>query len=377
MRFDVINIDRKARTGEIYTDHGLVKTPAFMPVATQGSVKCVNQDVLKEIGTDIILSNTYHLYLRPGVQVLHKVGGLHKFMNWDKPILTDSGGFQIYSLSEYRKVSEEGVQFRSHIDGSLHNLTPEDIIDIQRVIGADFIMVLDECVEYPSEKEKIKNSNDLSMRWAERCLKKFQTSSSLYDYEQNLFGIVQGGIYKDLRIESASFLMNLNFSGYAIGGLAVGEPIEKMYEIVELCTDVLPTDKPRYLMGVGTPENLLEAIERGVDLFDCVLPTRNGRNGSFFTKNGIITITNARYRFDTMPVDEKCQCYTCRNYSRAYLRHLFMSKEILGLELASIHNLYYYQWLMNNARNAIMQNRFDAWKKEILNKTIQEISVYS
>lgn len=377
MRFNLINIERKARAGEIYTNHGIVKTPAFMPVATQGSVKCVNQHILKEIGTDIILSNTYHLYLRPGVQVLHKVGGLHKFINWEKPILTDSGGFQIYSLSEYRKVSEEGVLFRSHIDGSLHNFTPEDIIDIQRVIGADFIMVLDECVEYPSEKEKIKNSNDLSMRWAERCLKKFQTSSSFYDYEQNLFGIVQGGIYEDLRIESASFLMNLNFSGYAIGGLAVGEPIEKMYEIVELCADILPVDQPRYLMGVGTPENLLEAIERGVDLFDCVLPTRNGRNGSFFTNNGVITITNARYRFDTMPVDEKCHCYTCRNYSRAYLRHLFMSKEILGLELASIHNLYYYQWLINNARNAIMQNRFDAWKKEILNKTNQEISIYS
>lgn len=377
MRFNLINIERKARAGEIYTDHGIVKTPAFMPVATQGSVKCVNQHILKEIGTDIILSNTYHLYLRPGVQVIHKVGGLHKFISWEKPILTDSGGFQIYSLSEYRKVSEEGVLFRSHIDGSLHNFTPEDIIDIQRVIGADFIMVLDECVEYPSEKEKIKNSNDLSMRWAERCLKKFQTSSSFYDYEQNLFGIVQGGIYEDLRIESASFLMNLNFSGYAIGGLAVGEPIEKMYEIVELCADILPVDQPRYLMGVGTPENLLEAIERGVDLFDCVLPTRNGRNGSFFTNNGVITITNARYRFDTMPVDEKCHCYTCRNYSRAYLRHLFMSKEILGLELASIHNLYYYQWLINNARNAIMQNRFDAWKKEILNKTNQEISIYS
>ena len=377
MRFNLINIERTARAGEIYTNHGIVKTPAFMPVATQGSVKCVNQHILKEIGTDIILSNTYHLYLRPGVQVLHKVGGLHKFINWEKPILTDSGGFQIYSLSEYRKVSEEGVLFRSHIDGSLHNFTPEDIIDIQRVIGADFIMVLDECVEYPSEKEKIKNSNDLSMRWAERCLKKFQTSSSFYDYEQNLFGIVQGGIYEDLRIESASFLMNLNFSGYAIGGLAVGEPIEKMYEIVELCADILPVDQPRYLMGVGTPENLLEAIERGVDLFDCVLPTRNGRNGSFFTNNGVITITNARYRFDTMPVDEKCHCYTCRNYSRAYLRHLFMSKEILGLELASIHNLYYYQWLINNARNAIMQNRFDAWKKEILNKTNQEISIYS
>ncbi len=348
-----------------------------MPVGTQGVVKAINQKILEEIGVEIILSNCYHLYLRPGIQILLKAGGLHKFMSWNRPLLTDSGGYQIYSLPEFRKVSDDGVQFRSHIDGSLHNFRPEDIIDIQRIIGSDIMMVLDECTGYPCDKAESEKSNNQSMRWAERCWEQFQNTSPLFDHRQSLFGIVQGGVYEDLREVSASFLSKIDFHGYAIGGLAVGEPVEMMYTIVEVCTRMLPSLKPRYLMGVGKPENLLEAIGRGVDLFDCVLPTRNGRNAGFFTKNGELTITNSQFKEDFTPIDDHCGCYTCRNFSRSYLRHLFISKEILGLELATIHNLYYYQWLMRGAQEAILQNRYETWKMEQLASYQQELAIYS
>ena len=377
MKFELLHIDGNARTGSISTDHGIVRTPAFMPVGTQGVVKAINQKILEEIGVEIILSNCYHLYLRPGIQILLKAGGLHKFMSWNRPLLTDSGGYQIYSLPEFRKVSDDGVQFRSHIDGSLHNFRPEDIIDIQRIIGSDIMMVLDECTGYPCDKAESEKSNNQSMRWAERCWEQFQNTSPLFDHRQSLFGIVQGGVYEDLREVSASFLSKIDFHGYAIGGLAVGEPVEMMYTFVEVCTRMLPSLKPRYLMGVGKPENLLEAIGRGVDLFDCVLPTRNGRNAGFFTKNGELTITNSQFKEDFTPIDDHCGCYTCRNFSRSYLRHLFISKEILGLELATIHNLYYYQWLMHGAQEAILQNRYETWKMEQLASYQQELAIYS
>lgn len=377
MKFELVQTDGKARAGAISTDHGVVKTPAFMPVGTQGTVKAINHKLLEESDTDIILSNCYHLYLRPGVNVLLKAGGLHRFMDWGRSILTDSGGFQVYSLAEFRKVSDDGVQFRSHIDGSLHNFRPEDVIDIQRVIGSDIMMVLDVCTGYPCEKEDSAMANALSMKWAERCLERFRSTTKLYDHEQSLFGIVQGGIYRDLREASVSFLNQIDFHGYAIGGLAVGEPIETMYDIVELCTGMLPEPKPRYLMGVGKPENLLEAIGRGVDLFDCVLPTRNGRNACFFTRKGELNITNSRYKEDFTPVDAECGCHACKSFSRSYLRHLFISKEILGLELATIHNLYYYQWLMSGAREAILQNRYEAWKTEQMAEYNQETPIYS
>ncbi len=348
-----------------------------MPVGTRGTVKGMAQDELTAIGAPIILSNTYHLYLRPGTDILRSAGGLHKFIGWSKPILTDSGGYQVFSLAAIRRIREEGVEFRSHLDGSLHSFTPERAIEIQRDIGSDIMMVLDECAPYPSEREYIIKSNEMTLRWAERCRRAMKESPERYDYSQALFGIVQGGVEQDIRVYSARSLTDMDFEGYAIGGLAVGEPIEKMYEVVSLCTESLPATKPRYLMGVGTPANLLEAIERGVDMFDCVLPTRNGRNAMLFTRNGTITITNAQYKDDFSPVDPECGCRTCRMYARAYLRHLFQAKEILGLRLATEHNLYFYQELMRQARAAIVAHTYGPWKEITINSLQQAVPTYS
>ncbi len=375
MQFILEHIDGNARGGKIITDHGMFQTPAFMPVGTQGSVKAITQKGLEEIGSEIILSNTYHLYLRPGVEILHQAGGLHRFMNWNHPILTDSGGYQVFSLSDLRKIEEEGVQFRSHVDGSLHTFTPESIIDIQRYIGSDIMMALDECTPFPCEKENVVQSNELTLRWADRCKKRFHSSEGLYGHSQALFGIVQGSVYPYIREHSAKVLTDMDFEGYGIGGLAVGEPSDQMYEMIDVCSSILPQSKPRYLMGVGTPENLVEAIERGVDMFDCVLPTRNGRNAQMFTQSGVINITNAQFKDDFTPIDDDCGCYVCQNFTRAYIRHLFMVKEILGLQLATHHNLYYYQWLMRNARQAISEGIFNNWKRDQLNLLHQEIQL--
>ncbi len=366
MFFDLIKTDSnsKARAGVIHTAHGDILTPIFMPVGTQGTIKAVEHRELDEIGTQIILGNTYHLYLRPGTEILQRFGGLHKFINWNKPILTDSGGFQIYSLAELRKIQEEGVEFKSHIDGSLHFFSPEKVIDIQRSIGSDIMMVLDECVGYPANYEYVKKSVELTSRWAKRCFYHFKSTAPLYEHNQYLFGIVQGSVFKDLRKISAEDLTQIDFDGFAIGGLAVGESTEEMYEITDFTTDFLPKDKPRYLMGVGRPENLLEAIERGVDMFDCVMPTRNGRNAYLFTNRGVLSIKNSQFKDDASPVDEECDCYTCKNFSRAYLRHLFVAREILALQLASIHNLRFYLNLMSEARKMILEDRFSEWKQE-------------
>lgn len=334
-----------------------------MPVATQGTVKAVSQRTIEEISAEIILSNTYHLYLRPGMEILRDAGGLHSFMNCTMPILTDSGGYQVFSLSDLRKIEEEGVIFKSHLDGSKHQFTPEKVIEIQRTIGSDIMMVLDECAPYPCTEQYARDSNDLSLRWAGRCLEKFKSTDKLYSHDQSLFGIVQGSVFREIRKDSAERLTDMEFDGYAIGGLAVGEPVELMYEVIEATTPWLPAEKPRYLMGVGTPGNLLESIERGIDMFDCVLPTRNGRNAQLFTRRGRINITNSRYKNDFAALDDQCDCYTCKNYSRAYLRHLFNVKEVLGLELATTHNLHYYQWLVRTAREKIRDGSFQSWKK--------------
>lgn len=362
----------KARAGWFGTDHGRVETPIFMPVGTQGTVKAVNQSFLsEEIKAQIVLSNTYHLYLRPGTQILEQSGGLHKFMNWQKPILTDSGGYQVFSLSDLRKLKPDGVEFRSHLDGSKHFFTPEKVIGIQRSIGSDIMMVLDECAPYPCDYDYAKKSVDLTSNWAVLNKEAFVASKQLYDHRQFQFGIIQGSIYKDLREKSANDLLKLDFDSYAIGGLAVGEPTEQMYELVDFTTDFMPVDRPRYLMGVGRPENILESIARGVDMFDCVMPTRNARNANVFTWDGTLSMRNAKYKDDFRPFDEKCNCYTCRNYTRAYLRHLFVAEEILALELASIHNLYFYLQLVTSARKHIIDGDFSDWK----NKTVKEISI--
>ena len=369
VKFSVISTDlnTKARAGYFETGHGVVETPVFMPVGTQGTVKAVNQFLLEnELKAQIVLSNTYHLYLRPGIDIIEKAGGLHKFMNWHKPILTDSGGFQIYSLSELRKLKKDGVEFRSHLDGSTHFFSPEKVIQIQRIIGSDIMMPLDECTPFPCEYDYAKRSKDLTSEWAKLNKESFVKSTSPYNFQQSLFGIIQGSIYKDLRENSAKELIYLDFDGYAIGGLAVGEPVETMYETVDYTTDILPADKPRYLMGVGRPENILEAIGRGVDMFDCVMPTRNARNAYLFTNAGVLSMRNAIYKDDFNPVDYGCECYTCKNYSRAYLRHLYISKEILALELGSIHNLYFYLNLMKEARKKIIDNNYKVWKEEIV-----------
>lgn len=359
----------KARAGWFQTDHGVVETPIFMPVGTQGTVKAVNQNYLEhEIKAQIVLSNTYHLYLRPGTEILEAAGGLHKFMNWQKPILTDSGGYQVFSLTELRKLKENGVEFRSHLDGSKHFFTPEKVIQIQRSIGSDIMMVLDECAPYPCEYEYAKKSVQLTSNWAVLNKNAFINSEPKYGHTQYLFGIIQGSVYKDLRKKSAEDLLELDFDSYAIGGLAVGEPTEQMYELVDYTTDFMPFDRPRYLMGVGRPENILESIARGVDMFDCVMPTRNARNANVFTWNGTLSMRNAKYKDDFTPLDENCNCYTCRNFSRAYIRHLFVAEEILALELASIHNLYFYLELVRKAREKIIDGSFNSWKNEIVNK---------
>lgn len=360
--------DTKARAGFFETAHGRVETPVFMPVGTQGTVKAVNQNYLsEELKSKIILGNTYHLYLRPGTDVLEKAGGLHNFMNWKNAILTDSGGFQVFSLSDLRKIKSDGVEFRSHLDGSKHFFTPEKVISIQRSIGADVMMVLDECTPYPCEYDYAKKSTQLTSDWAIKNYDAFQNISPLYGYEQFLFGIVQGSVYKDLREKSARDLSQIQFDGIAIGGLAVGEPTETMYELVDFTTEFLSENKPRYLMGVGRPENILEAIERGIDMFDCVMPTRNARNAYLFSSDGIVSIRNAKYKDDFSPLDSDCSCYTCRNYSRAYLRHLYIAKEILALELGSIHNLFFYLNLVRTAREKILSNNFKDWKNSIIN----------
>lgn len=364
--------DSKARAGFFETEHGIVETPIFMPVGTQGTVKAVNQSYLeKDIQAQIVLSNTYHLYLRPGTEVLEKAGGLHKFMNWQKPILTDSGGYQVFSLTELRKLKADGVEFRSHLDGSKHFFTPEKVIGIERSIGSDIMMVLDECTPYPCDYDYAVKSTKLTSDWAALNKEAFCNSTPLYGHKQFLFGIIQGSVYKDLREKSALELNKLDFDGYAIGGLAVGEPAETMYDLIDFTTDFMREDRPRYLMGVGRPENILEAIERGVDMFDCVMPTRNARNSYLFTSKGILAMRNAQYRDDFTEIDERCGCYTCRNYSRAYLRHLFIAGEILALELASIHNLHFYLDLVKEARKRIIEGNFREWK----NEKIKQISL--
>jgi len=369
LNIDSKDTNSKARAGWFETDHGKIETPIFMPVGTQGTVKAVNQTYLAdEIKAQIVLSNTYHLYLRPGTEILESACGLHKFMNWQKPILTDSGGYQVFSLSELRKLKSDGVEFRSHLDGSKHYFTPEKVIGIQRSIGSDIMMVLDECAPYPCEYDYAKNSVQLTSNWAVLNKEAFMRSSPLYNHKQFQFGIIQGSIYKDLREKSVNDLLKLDFDSYAIGGLAVGEPMEQMYELVDFTTDFMPDDRPRYLMGVGKPENILESIARGIDMFDCVMPTRNARNANVFTWNGNLSMRNAKYKDDFNPLDENCSCYTCRNYTRAYLRHLFIAEEILALELASIHNLYFYLQLVTQARIHIIDGDFLDWKNKIVNE---------
>jgi len=374
MRFEILKKDEKtkAKTGILHTEHGKIETPIFMPVGTVGSVKAVHQKELDEdIKAQIILGNTYHLYLRPGTNILKQAGGLHKFMNWNKPILTDSGGYQVFSLSDIRKITEEGVRFSSHIDGSKHLFTPESVVDTERLIGADIMMALDECPPYPADYDYVKKSMKLTHRWLERGVKHFKKTSGLYGYKQAYFPIVQGGTYKDLRIQSAEFIASQNCDGNAIGGLSVGEPTEKMYEMIELVNTILPDTKPRYLMGVGTPENILEGIALGVDMFDCVMPTRNGRNGMLFTWQGRINIKNKKWENDFSPLDELGTSFVDSFYSKAYVRHLMKSQERLAAQIASIHNLAFYLELVKVAREKIKEGIFPEWK----NKTIKQLSV--
>ncbi len=376
MKFNLIANDAatKARAGEIFTDHGKIETPIFMPVGTLGAVKAVHMHELKTfINAPIILGNTYHLYLRPGTNILEKAGGLHKFNGWDRPILTDSGGFQVHSLSDIRKIKEEGVEFRSHIDGSKHFFSPEAVMDIQRKIGADIIMAFDECTPYPCEYDYAKKSMHLTHRWLERCVKRFNETECTYGYSQTLFPIVQGSVYKDLRKQSAEFIAGINAEGNAIGGLSVGEPDEDMYEMTELVCDILPADKPRYLMGVGTPANILEGIALGVDMFDCVMPTRNARNGMLFTRQGIINIKNEKWKDDYSPIDADSDCELMRHHSKAFLRHLVHTGEMLGGQISSINNLSLYLWLVTEARKQILAGTFATWKKETQEKLMRRL----
>ena len=353
----------RARRGRLHTPHGTIETPVFMPVGTAGTVKAMLPEEVKSLGAEIILSNTYHLYLRPGHDIVREAGGLHKFMNWDRPILTDSGGFQVFSLGAMRKISEEGVKFRSHIDGSSHMLTPEKSIEVQNALGSDIMMAFDECAPYPADYSYVKNSLERTTRWLRRCKEAHKDTE-----RQSLFGIMQGGMYKDLRYQSAMEIVELDLPGYAIGGLSVGEPRELMYEVLDYAADYLPKDKPRYVMGVGTPDHLFEGVERGVDMFDCVLPTRLARNGSAMTSHGKVNIKNARFERDFTPLDHECDCYVCRNYSRAYLRHLFKANEILSSMLLSYHNLHFLVHTMQNIREAIEQERFTEYKREFYMK---------
>lgn len=376
MTFDLLVKDpqSKARAGEITTAHGTIQTPIFMPVGTAATVKAVHQRELHhDIQAQIILGNTYHLYLRPGLEVLAQAGGLHRFNGWNHPILTDSGGYQVYSLSGTRKIVEEGVKFKSHIDGSTHFFSPEYVMDIQRIIGADIIMAFDECTPYPCDYNYAKRSSDMTQRWLQRCCDRFDSTTGHYGYEQTLFPIVQGSTYKDLRIQSAETIASFNRAGNAIGGLSVGEPAELMYEMTELVCDILPADKPRYLMGVGTPANILENIALGVDMFDCVLPTRNARNGMLFTTQGIINIRNERWKKDFSPVDETLGGYVSTFYTKAYLRHLVHSNEMLGSQIASVHNLTFYLWLVKQAREQIIAGNYAAWKDKMVKQVMQRL----
>ena len=382
MQFKTITTDNNARLGQITTQRGIINTPAFMPVGTNATVKAMNPDEMKELGAEVLLSNTYHLYLRPGHEIIREVGGLHQFMNWDGPILTDSGGFQVFSLSTLRKISEQGVEFRSHIDGSLHFLTPELVMEIQSAIGSDIAMVFDECIPYPATREYALNSLKLTTEWARRCLvyhdagtrgcgdTESEDSSNSPSHRsppspaQYLFAIVQGGMYKDLRKQSARELMEMNFDGYALGGLSVGEPKDLMYEMINFTTPLLPQDKPRYLMGIGDLLDVLEAVSAGIDMFDCVMPTRNARNGTLFTSRGRISIKREEFKKDPAPLDPDCECYTCRNFSRAYLRHMFMSREILSMRLNTIHNLHFYLEFFRRMREAVRNQEFDKFRKK-------------
>jgi queuine tRNA-ribosyltransferase len=375
VRFELLKEDpaSRARLARVETAHGAIETPIFMPVGTVGSVKAVQQrELADDLDASIILGNTYHLYLRPGVEVLQAAGGLHRFMGWKRPILTDSGGFQVFSLADRRKLSEEGAEFQSHLDGSYHMFTPETVVDIQRAIGSDIMMVLDECPPSGVDEAYARSSNELTLRWAKRCQARLAETQPRYGHEQALFAIVQGVTYPEIRRESASRLVDMDFEGYAIGGLSVGEEAEQMYAMVEVCTAVLPREKPRYLMGVGTPANLLENIARGVDMFDCVMPTRNGRNGTIFTTEGVVNIRNAKWKADFSPLDPGLEGYAS-GVSRAYLRHLIIAGEILGLQLASLQNLALYLWLMREARLAIAEDRYGAWMAEILPRVSRRV----
>jgi queuine tRNA-ribosyltransferase len=369
-KLHITDSQSKARAGTITTDHGEIQTPIFMPVGTAGSVKAVSQQQLKQdVQAQIILGNTYHLYLRPGTTTLQAAGGLHRFNGWDRPILTDSGGYQVFSLAGSRQISEEGVLFQSHIDGSKHLFTPESVMDIQRSIGADIIMAFDECPPFPSEYEYAEKSLELTHRWLDRCFHRFDATPDRYGYTQNLFPIVQGSVYQDLRKRSCEFIASKNATGNAIGGLSVGEPEAQLYELTELCCDLLPQNKPRYLMGVGTPWNILECIGLGVDMFDCVMPTRNGRNAMLFTSKGVINIDNKKWEHDFSPIDDGIDCEISNHYSKAYVRHLVKSKEILGLTIASVHNLAFYLYLAKEARKRILEGTFVSWKNEMIERT--------
>ena len=374
-KLEVLDNKTNARAGIITTDHGIIETPIFMPVGTIGSVKAVHMRELElDIKAQIILGNTYHLYLRPGLSILEQAGGLHKFNSWNKPILTDSGGFQVFSLSDNRKLTEEGVIFRSHIDGSKHIFTPENVVDTQRIIGSDIMMALDECTPGNADYNYAKQSMERTHRWLSRGIQHFKETENKYGYSQTFFPIVQGCVYPNLRRESAKFNSDQEMEGNAIGGLAVGEPTEKMYEMIDIVNEILPQNKPRYLMGVGTPANILEGIERGVDMFDCVMPTRNGRNGMLFTRNGIINIKNKRWADDFSPIDIESDCFVDTQYSKAYLRHLFISKELLGMQIASIHNLAFYLWLVKTARQHILFGDFKTWKEDMIERVTYRIS---
>jgi queuine tRNA-ribosyltransferase len=376
LKFTLLNTDThsQARAGLLETDHGPVETPIFMPVGTAGTVKAVHQRELKnDIGAQIILGNTYHLYLRPGLEVLQGAGGLHKFNGWDKPMLTDSGGYQIFSLANQRKLSEEGATFKSHIDGSKHFFSPESVMDTERTIGADIIMAFDECTPYPCDYTYAKNSLGLTHRWLDRCVNRFNSTEPLYGYNQELFPIVQGSVYKDLRIQSAEYIASKNCFGNAIGGLSVGEPAEEMYAMTEVVTQILPKDKPRYLMGVGTPMNILESIALGIDMFDCVMPTRNARHGLLFTQNGIINIRNEKWKNNFSPLDEHGTTFADTDYTKAYLRHLLVCNELLAAQIASVHNLGFYLWLVKEARKRIIDGTFREWKDKMVKQMAQRL----
>ncbi|MFC1731244.1 tRNA guanosine(34) transglycosylase Tgt [candidate division KSB1 bacterium] len=378
MKFTITHYDPdvSARTGILETDHGSIETPVFMPVGTQGTVKTLTSDELEETGTSVILNNTYHLYLRPGADLIRKAGGTHKFSGWRRPVLTDSGGYQVFSLADLNTISDEGVAFQSHIDGTTHFFTPETIIDIQKKIGADIIMPLDYPAGYPVDKYNAQTANRITLDWLKRSRESFESGPFYHDYGQYLFGIIQGSVFPDLREYAVEETVKMDFPGYAIGGLSVGETKEELFAITEVCTRMLPADKPRYLMGVGKPEDLIKCIESGIDMFDCVLPTRVGRNGWLYTPEGRIIIKNTEHRESFAPVDESCPCYTCRNFTKSYLRHLFLAGEMLGPRLATIHNVTFYHRIIQNARDAIREKRYRSWKKEffsvyrILNGTI-------